>query len=338
MGAAHFHLHDRHEQVKLVDDSVHDVRPTISTGFDGMDRLLRRGGLLPGTFTLLGGRTGTRKSTIMENMIVSMMEADVPVALLGLDEPPWLYMLKLLSVWSGQPMPWLEENWDEDEGKELQRAWKARAGGTVHLVTGRRLALEHLDATMDMATVGSARAPAVIFIDFLGLLTREGSFGYGEGSRLPLLAEELQLWSTDTGVAIVALHQLSRNDEHGGSNSRNAGHIPVTLSQLMYGGEAAADHVFGAYRPTLNPLAAMKFQVAQEVMGERFDEDAYFEVKAIAAKYKNSTFLQLLKNRPGTMTDPEGIELRSPTDSLRMEEKPPEVKSAEREEVRAASA
>lgn len=323
-------LYDHGQQVQLVDESLHDARPSLPTGFEGIDSLLRRGGILPGNFVLLGGRTGTRKSTITVNIAMNMAKRGIPVGIVGLDEAPWQYVVQLLSVYTGRPEEWLEERWDDDEGKELQREWKAFAHGLVHIFAGNRPGIEHLEAGMEMADMGSSKRPAVLFVDYFDKLTRDKKYGYSSLDRLERLADDLAIWSTETGVAVVVLHQLGRNDEHGGSNSRNQGHIPVTLTQLKYGGEAAADIVLGTYRPSMNPLANMSFDVAHQVLGERFDEDLYWETVAVAKKYRRSTFLQLLKNRPGTRREERGVELLSPYgESLLMEEKLDEPEEVE---------
>ncbi len=323
VGASHstIQYHDPSQQLALLAESVHDERPSLPTGFDALDVLLRRGGLLPGNFAILGGRTGTRKSTIMYNMAVNMARENIPVAVIGIDEPPWLYVVKALSVWSGQSQEYIEEMWDEVEGQELREAWKGFARKRFHLFTGRRTGPDHLSGAVDMASLGDASAPRCLFIDYIGAMTREGSYGYSENTRIPRLVEELQLWSSESGVAVVALHQLSRNDEFGGTNNRNAGHIPVTKAQLRQAGEEQADLVLGSYRPALDPIAQMSNADAKAVLGDRYDEDEILERRAVAKQKATYTYLQLLKNRPGTHEEHKGIVLDSPTDSLRMVEK-----------------
>lgn len=314
-------LYDSGQQEREVDESVHDERKSIPTGFTGIDALLRRGGLQPGNLVLFGGRTGTRKTTVLVNMAVSMAKAGVPIGVIGLDEQPWQYVEKMMSAWSGRSLDSIEQDWDTPEGEQLRRDWRRFARKHVFFFGGKRPAPEHLSSALDLATLGGAEKPKVLFIDYLKLMTRRGQFGYGDNSRIPQLVEELQLWSTENEVAVVALHQLNRNDEHGGQNNRNNGHIPVTLAQLMFGGEDSADVVLGTYRPALNPIALMQFDVAKQVLGDRFDEDEYWEVRALAKKYEHSTFLQLLKNRPGTDREERGVELVSPDRSMRLEEK-----------------
>lgn len=313
-------FHDHGKQLKLLDDAIHDPTPTLPTGFDSIDQLLRRGGLLPGNFVVLGGRTGTRKTTVMLNMAVSLAERDIPVGVLGLDETPWMYVVKLMSAAYGLTQDFIEQQWDTDAGKQLQRDWRNFAHGRLHFFSGQRPTVDQLSGNVEMTNMGTSRPPKVLFIDYLALMARKG-YGFTENARIPELTEDLQVWSSEYGITLVVLHQLSRNDEHGGGNSRNAGHIPVTLAQLKYGGEEQADLVLGTYRPSMNPLALMSIGAAKEVLGDRFDEDVYFEIRSIAHKYKDSTFLQLLKNRPGTHREERGVELLSEDESLQMKEK-----------------
>lgn len=313
-------LYDSGQQDKLVSASVHDPRKSTPTGIAGIDSLLRRGGLQPGNLVLLGGRTGTRKTTVVANMVVSMAQANIPVGLVGLDEQPWQYVEKLMSAQSGVALDRIEAEWDTDAGQERRKEWREFARRKVFVFAGRRPSPDSLSDALSLAAVGG-EAPKVIFIDYLKLMTRKGQFSYGDNSRIPQMVEELQLWSTEHEVAVVALHQLSRNDEHGGQNSRSNGHIPMTLTQLMYGGEDSADIVLGTYRPAMDPLALMAFDIAKMVLGDRFDEEEYYVRRSNAAKYEHSTFLQLLKNRPGTDREERGVELLSVGRSMRMEEK-----------------
>lgn len=313
-------VYDHEQQERLVDDSIHDPRPAVATGFPGLDSLLRRGGLLAGNLVVLGGRTGTRKTTVMSNMVVNMVNEGVPVMLVGLDEGTSDYVTKLMSTWSGWPMEMVEEMWDDSVGRELRAAYRDWARGKVHVAYSRRPDPSHLSDMADMASLGGD-APKVVFVDYLAQMSRSGPYAYGDNSRLPLLAEDLGVWSTETGITTVVLHQLSRNDQFGGTNSRNSGHLPVTVEQLKFGGEEQADIVLGTYRPAMNPIASMTVQTAKEVLGDRFDEDDYHATRANARKYEASTFVQLLKNRPGTRRHEAGVEIVSTTDSLRMAEK-----------------
>lgn len=315
-------LYDAGQQLELVSASIHDARPSVPTGFMSLDVLLRRGGLLPGNFVLLGGRTGTRKSTIAANMMVSMAQANIPVGLVGLDEAPWQYAVDMMSVVTRRSRDWVEQVWDEDEGRTLQRDWKTEYRDSIFLFGGKRPGIDQLNSMMEMASMGDREAPAVIVIDYLKLMARGDDLGWNDGQRLPRLAEELAIWTTETGVVAIVLHQLSRNDEYGNANNRNAGHVPMTLTQLMYGGEDSADIVLGTYRPAMDPIGVMSVDAAKMALGKDFNAEDFYERKALVRRYWDSTFLQLLKNRPGTRREERGVELLSRyADSLAMEEK-----------------
>jgi hypothetical protein len=268
-------------------------------------------------------------------MMVSMAQANIPVGLVGLDEQPWQYTASILSVVSGKSRDWVEQLWDEPQGLALRKEYADLSKGRIHMLTGRKPTVDDIEAQVELAGVGG-ESPKVVFIDYLNKMTRNKEYGWDEVKRIPRLVEHLGEWSTATGVVVVALHQLSRNDEFGGVNARNAGHLPVTLAQLKYGGEEDADMVLGTYRPAMDPLGTMSKDMAELALGDRFDEEAYWEARSRVRKYKDSTFLQLLKNRPGVHREERGIELLSVGESLYMEEK--EAVSGYEEEVEQAEA
>jgi hypothetical protein len=62
----------------------------------------------------------------------------------------------------------------------------------------------------------------------------------------------------------------------------------------------------------------MTYDQAQQYMGDKFDEETFADAVQRVNKYRDSTFLQLLKNRPGTRTNEKGIELKSQGESMKM--------------------
>src|SRR6266542_2414955 len=91
------------------------------------------------------------------------------------------------------------------------------------------------------------------------------------------------------------------------------------LDDLKYGGEEFADVVLGTFRPALDPLGNMTQAQAEAEYGEDFDEHLWGNAVANVRKYWQSTFVQLLKNRPGEDLDLTGMELRSAGKSQRMQ-------------------
>lgn len=305
------------EQLVAWEGRALDARPPIATGWESIDELLYRGGLQPGTFVLLGGRTHTRKTTVALNLIVNLLKADVPVGLLSLDEPLPAYVAKLASIVSRHPHGWLEEQWHDPvalEAREMYRNLIQPEGepGRLMMTRGSRPDLEKMSGWLDMADANGCRRPRVVFIDYMQRVGRSKFAGKNVES-IPQLAEDLADWTNDQELVTIALHQVSRQQ------NLNHGDKPLVLENLKYGGEEPADVVLATYRPELDELGKMTHDDAELLLGDDFNDDKYDAARARVERYRQSTMLQLLKNRPGTHLDFHGVELLSPDDTLYME-------------------
>lgn len=303
------------ELTAAIADRAADTRPRVATGFPSIDLLLHRGGMAPGTFALLGGRTRTRKTSVMLNMMARMAAKGVTVGLISLDESLENYAVKLASVITGQRADWLEENWGTKEGWPYVRQWK-EAARDIGMTRGYRPSVDLLDQWLEECHTVPPR-PQVVFIDYAQLLHRDQFHGQ-DVNRIPRLMEELQVWTSRNELVTVAVHQVGRDDGHGG---KYHGHTPLSLEGLKYGGEEYADIVLGTYRPALDPLGNMRPDMAELMLGDKFDEEKYDEARGRVQRYERSTYLQLLKNRPGVDVDIEGVELLSPDESMQMKER-----------------
>ena len=128
------------------------------------------------------------------------------------------------------------------------------------------------------------------------------------------------MWTRENELVTVALHQAGRTDE--GVSKKYHGDTPMTSEGLLYGGEQQADIILSTYRPALNPLGNMSRTIAEMVLGDTFDEEKWLDAKGRVERYRKSTMLQLLKNRPSTKGEWfEGDELYSPNESQYIEEK-----------------
>jgi hypothetical protein len=141
-----------------------------------------------------------------------------------------------------------------------------------------------------------------------------------ETERVPRLFEELQVWTRENDLVTVALHQAGRTDE--GVSKKYHGDTPMTSEGLLYGGEQQADILLATYRPELNTLGNLSQEMAEVMLGETFDEDKWKDAVSRVRRFKRSTMLQLLKNRPSIKGECfEGIELVSPNESQHLVEK-----------------
>lgn len=296
------------DQVGVVAERVNDPRGSFSSGYSAVDDLLYRGGFQPGLFCILGGRTHTRKTTITVNMIARMLKAGRSVGFITLDETPPQYVLKLMSAMYGLPHALIENKWNTPYGEGL-RAQYLRDANNLTLSKGYRPTIEDLDAWLAECEVEGSR-PEIIFHDYGSLMARADIYG-GETQRILQMIENLHIWTKKNELVTIMLHQLNREGGEDGSQ-------PVTLSDLKYGGEEIADIVFGTYRPSLDELGCLQFEEAQAAARKELTEEEWERRRNRVNRYQNSTLLQLIKNRPGTHLDKQGIELLSVGETMRM--------------------
>lgn len=298
------------DQLALFGQYVADPRGRVPTGFDQLDRLLRRGGMAPGELILLGGRTGTRKTTTMMNMIVNVLRQQVPVGLVGLDEANHSYISKLLSTLSGAALDRIEESWPN---ARLMDEYEDLASNFV-MFEGSRPNTDALTSWLLESEVEHGVRPRVVFIDFTAKMNGNGF--HGETTRMQRIIEGLKTWTNEQEITTVALHQVGRLDE--GVGLRYHGATPMSLEGLKYAGEEDADIVLATYRPSKDPFGNMRYDMARAFKGDKFSDEEYDRARANVARYQEYTFLQLLKNRPNTQTDEQGIPLRSIGESMQM--------------------
>lgn len=304
------------EQLAKITARVNDPRGTIPTGIGPLDADLHRGGLAPSTMVLLGGRTGTRKTTLTCNMVARLLKQDTNVGVVGLDEAAVAYPLKIMSAMYGIAHEKIEETWNDKSGRELRERFTNDAARLTTSL-GYRPSWDDLDAWMDEASVQGIR-PQVVFIDYLGLLGGEQGknrkYAGQDVTRIPRVAEDLQVWTNTQDIVTIALHQVGRQDD---TSRRYHGDLPMTVEQLKYGGEEYADIVLSTYRPAKDPIGNMTFDEAQ-AHNEKITEEEWERHKFRVERYANSTMLQLLKNRPGVRTNEQGIELISVSETMKM--------------------
>jgi replicative DNA helicase len=288
-----------------------DPRPRVQTGWPQLDGLLHRASLGPGNFCILAGRMHTRKTAVALNLTANFLAAGVPVGFVGLDEPVNMYVNKLASVQRVQPHGALDAALP-DPGVATTYLADNRL---LSLATGPRPSFADLDAWLAMSEVSVGAPLRVVFIDYLTLMERE-AFAGGDNKRIPLLAENLAVWTRKHGLVTIALHQVGRQQD---DMRRYHGHTPITPEQLMHGGEQQADIIFGTYRPAMDPIGNM---TRDQALADGVDADEWSQKANRVSMFQQDTFLQVIKNRPGTLLNHVGVQLRSVLDTQKMEVSP----------------
>lgn len=302
-------------QLAALETRALDTRPGMTTPFSTMNRLFHREAVHPGELVVLGGRKGTRKTCVALTWTAHLLRSGVPVGFLTLDESLPMYVVKLMSAMYGASPEYIETHWREPDVQKWRTDYEEAAAGLT-MSRGVRPTLADLQNWLEMADVGGM-TPRVVFCDYGSLLEK----GWGkENERVARLFEELQVWTRTNDLVTVVLHQAGRTDE--GTSKKYHGDTPMTAEALLYGGEQQADIILATYRPALNMLGNMSKPIAEMVLGDNFDDEKWADAVARTRRYKNSTMLQLLKNRPSTKGEWfEGTELVSPNDSQYIEEK-----------------
>ncbi len=297
------------EQLAVWKADATDPRPRAASGWPELDGLLRKQSFGPGQFVILGGRMHTRKTAVMANLIVNMLEADVPVGLVGLDESDFMYVSKIASAMYGKSHITMDAVFAQ--GTPAWASQYVNLTQKFHLTSPDRPSLDDMATWLEMSDIGGERM-RVIFIDYLALMER-GKYDGGDNKRIPLLAENVKAWAKKHQVCVIALHQVGRTADE---LARYHGNKPITPEQLMYGGEQAADIILATYRPALDPDGNKSLE---EAIADGTDQSEWQAAADRVAAFQQDTMLQLIKNRPGIELNFTGIRLRSIGDSQKME-------------------
>ncbi len=166
---------------------------------------------------------------------------------------------------------------------------------SVWFVEPRSPDVDELARVVDDITNDTGIRPVRVMIDHLQLM--RGARDY-EGT--VTLGEQLHQWAQDDGLSVIAAQQTGRGGNAAGE--RNDGHLPVTLSSGLFGGEHDADWLWGLWRPERNPMF-------RKSRAEFKTEDAYLEMRAELSRVRNMAHLAVVKNRPNGTLNEDGITL-----------------------------
>ena len=157
--------------------------------------------------------------------------------------------------------------------------------------------VEDLARTVDAIEQQSGVRPQRVFIDHVSLMS-----GCRDYESLTKTVALLHTWAMEDDLAVIAIQQAGRTG--GVDGGRNDGHVPTTISSGVYGGEDAADWIWGMYQPQKDPKFAK--------LGQKYSLEAK-KYEALALEFeevRGITRLQVVKNRGNGNTNLLGIKLR----------------------------
>lgn len=254
-----------------------------------------------GELALWVARSGSGKSTAYLNIIRNTPE--VPTVVFNMEmtarrQIEWL----LAMTWDLEtPSRYIEDvlraGADDSRYAELTYALDGLSEQypNLHFVTPARPTVDELGYVLEDIADQTGVAPVRVFVDHLTLMA-----GAEDGYQGVIRASSgLHSLAIRANVGLYAIQQTGRNDGQGG---RNDGHLPVTISSGLYGGEADADWVLGMYRPERDP----RFKKSRFQFSEPND---YYQMMDDLEKVRGLTLIQVVKNRPFGDLHEDGIEV-----------------------------
>ena len=266
----------------------------VPTGYKCLDdNVLRGGGLAPGDVMMVVARSEVGKSFYLQNLLRHIASNGTPVLDISLEMTVAQKFQRMACIhWDLDPTLFEEEvkrggpaaydyldQYEKDFPKLVVYKPRKRDGATW----------EAFDRAMDRYVKAYGEKPRVVAIDFLGLVAGD-RFDGKSGDSIPKNAQRAESWADAHEVSLLLLHQTGRANE-GNPMKRNHGHIPLTMEDLMYGGEQNADYIIGLYRPDREPPP-----------DKPRNSDEYREWEQRVHAERNNVYVQVLKNRHGPRT------------------------------------
>ena len=214
----------------------------ISTGYNGLDKFA--GGLTRGEITIIGGRPGHGKTTVMINLLSKALEEGKRAMFFSRELPNSELLKKILCLESGRlSYSMVRQNVFTDEALE-------NMNNAIEIVREKYSKDKFLmfDNIKDFSLASSEIKkfkPDIIFDDYIQLIACEG---YTDTRRLQIekLVNDYKWLAKETEAVVVLASQLNRYIER--ANNRGKSYEPQ-LSDLAESGaiEQVAENVFFTY-------------------------------------------------------------------------------------------
>ena len=218
--------------------------PRVATGYSIFDDRTN-GGIAPGEVALFLARSSVGKTWFVINMLNH--NPSVPSIFFSLEMHGRYVLQRLAAVHTDVSTDFIE-NMMMERGKSeaVNQAVQTFDKLMVDDRPGMTLG-DMLDACDEYEEVHGVR-PRLIGIDYMELIK---AYGSSQMETVDKLAWAVKDFSREADAAVLVLHQVKRGESKKGH--QNVGHQPLTMTDARFGGEMAADYVFGMYKPDLNP-------------------------------------------------------------------------------------
>ena len=198
---AHF-LRAMHEERDRPEDLL-----GLSTGIPIVDTLTR--GYQPGEFSVIGGGSGSGKSSLLIQAAIEAASQGVPALLFSLEMSQKQLFRRMAAMVAGVPFSRFRDTKraTAEHMDRLNRAALTISEWPLHVVDDSGLSIERLVAKARLAI--RRHGVRLIGVDYIQIV---GAAGRDERLRVSAISRGLCRLAKDEGVPVVALSQLSRPD------------------------------------------------------------------------------------------------------------------------------
>ena len=225
-------------------DAIESIRNTdkllIQTGFENIDKFA--GGLTRGELTIIGGRPGHGKSTMLLNILSNVLSSDKKVMLFNRELTNVEVLKKLLALESGRLSYGMIRQGMYDI-KQLQELDRVRGLIAKKYNTSKFRMYDQIRDFPTSATEIKKFKPDIIFDDYIQLITPTGK---EDQRRLQLerIINDYKWIAKEYNCSVILASQLNRSLE-------TRGNPRPQLSDLAESGaiEQVAENVFFVYYP-----------------------------------------------------------------------------------------
>jgi len=233
------------QYLQLLDDLSQGKNPAISTGIQGLDRILN-GGLRRGEMMVIGARPKHGK-TALALALARNMARDYSVLFISQEMPVMQLMHRHTAAMGTVDLGRILRADAADEGMWSRVGEAAERLGRLNLIHDDESAQSLLDIRRKAVQVKRQHGLDVLFVDFLQLMQ-----GAGEDNRnreLDVISNGLKALAMDLQIGVVVLSQMSRKADE-------SYHHP-TMTYLRDSGaiEAAADQIALLFTDHAHPMS-----------------------------------------------------------------------------------
>jgi replicative DNA helicase len=190
---------------------------------------------MPGDMMVIQADTGVGKTALLLNLAYS--QRPLPCVLFEIELSECAIVERMIA--RDQDVPTLEV----ETGVKAGREFDVSGWGNVYVCPESRIDTAKMQAIIERAELKIGQRPALVLIDYIGLMDGPGGKRY---ERMSTVAEEIKRLARATNTVVCVASQLRRDadrTEVGLHDAKDSGSI-----------EASAQLVLGAWRPRLDRL------------------------------------------------------------------------------------